>query len=79
MSWILQQPSVVEKLGWLRKALLPHSGLNLLMLLDVDLTGVHESGRVGNHADFDSKINVAQGFLRVFPLLVVNKDDACLN
>lgn len=78
MTRILQQPDIVAKLGWLRKALLPHGGLNLLTLLDCDLAGSHAIGRLDAHDDFDLKIDKPEGFVRVFPILILNKDDEYL-
>lgn len=56
MSLILQQPHVADKLDWLRKAFLPHGGLNLLTLLDCDLAGSHVIGRLDSPADFEMRI-----------------------
>ena len=75
MSWLFQQPGIIEKLGWLRKALLPHGGLNLLTLLNFDLAGSHAIARIDSPADFEMKIDKPEGFVRVFPLLISNKDD----
>lgn len=54
---------------------MPQSGLNLLTLLAYDLAGSHTIGRNDSNADFGRKISKAGGFLRVFPLLITNKDD----
>ena len=55
-----------------------HCGLNLISLLDVDLAGSHQIDRDNSRNDFTRKIKKPEGFLRVFPLLILNYNDSAV-